>query len=127
MGRNISLIKPLQNTLSPEFLQIPLNFDYALIMMKHDRTIQHYGFPLNLQLRKINIKKMLNRFYLSAFFSFSHTPNDSRGQKTKKEITNDKKWVTDRTERKREKEKVEKKKEDRWTHKRTDRKERRKK
>ena len=21
-----------------EFLQIPLNFDYALIMMKHDRT-----------------------------------------------------------------------------------------
>ena len=59
-------------------------------------------------------------------FSFSHTPNDSRGQETEKEITNDKKWVTERTERKREK-KVEKKKEDRWTHKRTDRKERKKK
>ena len=52
--------------------------------------------------------------------------NYSRGQETKKEITNDKMWVTERTERKRGK-KVEKKKADHWTHKRIDRKERRKK
>ena len=58
-------------------------------------------FPLNFQLRKIN----KGNVELLLLFRFSHSPilNDSGGQEAKKEITNDKRWVTERTEIKRKK------------------------
>ena len=58
-------------------------------MMKHVQFNTTETFPLNLQLRKIN-KGNVERSTFQ-LFSFSHTPNDSRGQETKKEITNAKK------------------------------------
>ena len=68
--------------------------------MKHEYNTTE-TFPLNLQLRKIN-KRNVEPLLPLSFFSFSHTPNDSRGQKTKKEITKNKK-LTERTKRKRKK------------------------